>query len=240
MCTVVLRIGADGVFIGANRDEMLARPWTPPAAHWPDLPAVIAGRDTLAGGTWLGINGQGVVAAVLNRRGSLGPAPGKRSRGVLPLRALAQADAGAAAAAIAPLDAGLYRSFNFVTADSKGAFFLRGLESGTPELRSLSPGLWMITAGEPNDRASQRIARHLPRFEAAGFGQWPTLLSDNSGPWNTTLNVPPRDGFGTVCSSVIALPRDGPPLWRFAPGPPDATAFETVDLAVQTGAASKT
>ena len=29
MCTVVLRSGADGVFIGANRDEMIGRPWTP-------------------------------------------------------------------------------------------------------------------------------------------------------------------------------------------------------------------
>ncbi len=231
MCTVVLRSGADGVFIGANRDEMIGRPWTPPAAHWPELPGVIAGRDTLAGGTWLGINAHGVVAAVLNRRGSLGPAPGKRSRGELPLRALAEADAGAAAAAIAALEAGLYRSFNMVIADRDGGFFLRGLEHGTPEPQALGPGDWMITAGEPNEAANPRIARHLPRFEAAEFSKWPDLLADDTGPWNTALNVPPRDGFGTVCSSVIALPRDGSPRWRFAPGPPDRAAFATVDLA---------
>ena len=63
MCSIVLRIGADGVFIGANRDEMVERAWDAPGEFWP---GVIAGRDRLAGGTWLGMNRHGVVAAVLN------------------------------------------------------------------------------------------------------------------------------------------------------------------------------
>ena len=54
----------------------------------------------------MGVNRHGVVAAVLNRPGSLGPAPGKRSRGELPLLALEHDLAAAAAAAIAALDAG--------------------------------------------------------------------------------------------------------------------------------------
>ena len=77
MCTVVilLRPGhAWPVLIAANRDEMLSRPWQPPAAHWPDRPGVVAGLDELAGGSWLGINREGVLAGILNRRGSLGPA----------------------------------------------------------------------------------------------------------------------------------------------------------------------
>ncbi|HUK60145.1 MAG TPA: NRDE family protein, partial [Stellaceae bacterium] len=114
MCTLVMlrRPGhAWPVIVGANRDEMINRPWEEPARHWPDRPEVVAGRDTLAGGSWLGLNDFGVVAAVLNRHGSLGPAPGQRSRGELVLEALDHADAREAAAALAALEPGAYRTF---------------------------------------------------------------------------------------------------------------------------------
>src|SRR3954468_20582981 len=123
MCTVVLlfRPGhAWPLVLAANRDEMLARPWDPPAAYWPDQPGVVAGRDRLSGGTWMAVNRAGVVAAVLNRPGSLGPAAGKRSRGELPLLAVAGAAAREAAAAIAALPAAEWRPFNVVVADRSG------------------------------------------------------------------------------------------------------------------------
>ena len=91
MCTlVVLRRPGDDwpLILGANRDEMIARPWRPPGRHWPDRPEVVAGLDELAQGSWLGINDHGVVAGILNRFGTLGPAPGQRSRGELVLEAL--------------------------------------------------------------------------------------------------------------------------------------------------------
>jgi len=84
MCTLVLlrRPGHQWpLILGANRDEMVGRPWKPPGRHWDDRPNVVAGLDELAGGSWLGVNDEGVVAAVLNRVGTLGPADGKRSRG---------------------------------------------------------------------------------------------------------------------------------------------------------------
>ena len=70
MCTFVIlrRPGSDWpVIIGANRDEMKDRPWQPPDRHWQDREDVLAGKDDLAGGTWLGINDSGLVAGVLNR-----------------------------------------------------------------------------------------------------------------------------------------------------------------------------
>src|ERR1700757_2134099 len=85
------------VIIGANRDEMIDRPAEPPGRHWPDRTEVVAGRDLLAGGSWLGLNDWGVAAAVLNRHGALGPAAGLRSRGELGLGALDPADAARAA-----------------------------------------------------------------------------------------------------------------------------------------------
>jgi uncharacterized protein with NRDE domain len=230
MCSILLRLGDTGAFIAANRDEMLRRPWSPPAAHWPDHPGVIAGRDETAGGTWMGLNGHGVMAAVLNRHGTLGPAAGKRSRGELPLLALSEPTAAAAAAKIAALDAGLYRGFNLVTADAGAGFMVRGLGAGAPDVTQLPPGVTMITAGEPNDTAEPRIARHLPKFQAAVWRDWGALLGDNAPPIASALNIPPQNGFGTVCAALLALPKGGAPDWLFAPGPPHEAAFSSIPI----------
>jgi uncharacterized protein with NRDE domain len=237
MCTVILLIRPGHVWplvLAANRDEMLDRPWEPPAAHWPDRPGVIAGRDRLGGGTWMGVNRDGVAAAVLNRPGSLGPAAGKRSRGELPLLALAQHSAGAAAAAIAGLDAGAWRSFNLVLADRHGAWFVRGLGHGRPQAQAMTDGLHMVTAHDPDDPESPRVARHLARLRAAdppgpgNWRAWQDILSDRTGEPAEQINVVPRGGFGTVCASLLALPQTGPPVWLFAAGPPDRAPFEAV------------
>ena len=238
MCTVILlrRPGhAWPLLLAANRDERLDRAWDGPAAHWPDLPGLVAGRDRSAGGSWMGMRG-GLVAAVLNRPGSLGPAPGKRSRGELPLIALGAETAARAAAAIEALDAGAWRPFNMVLADARQAFFLRGLGTGRAEVLPLAPGISMVTAHEPNDLASPRIRRHLPRFRAApppepGLGDWAAwegLLADGdtaAGGIGAALNVPPEGGFGTICSSLVALGATGARLWRFCAGPPGPGRF---------------
>ncbi|MBR0678152.1 NRDE family protein, partial [Roseomonas alkaliterrae] len=88
MCTVIVLRRPHHpwpLLLAANRDERLDRPWDPPAAWWPESPGLIGGRDRSAGGTWMALGPGGVVAAVLNRPGSLGPEAGKRSRGELPL-----------------------------------------------------------------------------------------------------------------------------------------------------------
>ena len=136
MCSVVIvyRPGHDWpLLLAANRDEMVDRPSAPPGRHWRDRPQVVAGLDKLAGGSWLGINGDGVVAGILNRVNSLGPLPGRRSRGELVLEALDHADAAAAAAALSALDPAAYRSFNMVVADDRLAFWLRnrGTQNGS-------------------------------------------------------------------------------------------------------------
>lgn len=55
------------LILAANRDEFHDRP-TLPAAFWKDSPHILAGRDLLCGGTWLGITADGRLAAVTNFR----------------------------------------------------------------------------------------------------------------------------------------------------------------------------
>lgn len=241
MCTVVLLIRpghAWPVLLAANRDERLDRAWDGPAAHWPERPGVVAGRDRTAGGTWMGMNRDGVAAAVLNRQGTLGPAAGKRSRGELPLIALDHASAETAAGAIAGLDAGSWRSFNMVIADRLGVMFVRGLGNGRPQAWALPAGTHMVTAHDPDDSDSPRVARHLPRFRAApppgpsGWESWLSILSDGSGEPGEQINVARRGGYGTACSALLALPAMGCPVWLFAAGAPDEAPFEPVPLPV--------
>src|SRR3984957_9556449 len=176
MCTLVILRRPDHpwpVIIGANRDEMIGRPAAAPARHWPDRPEVVAGLDRLAGGSWLGVNDWGVAAAVLNRHGSLGPAPGQRSRGELGLEALHHADAGAAAEALSHLAPASYRTFNLIVADERDAFWLRHAGGARIDLHPLKDGLSMIAAGDLDDLGTRRLELALPAFCA-----WPVPHPD--------------------------------------------------------------
>jgi hypothetical protein len=246
MCTLILLRQSGGAWplvVAANRDEMAGRPWRPPGRHWPDRPEVVAGLDELAGGSWLGVNDHGVVAAVLNRVGTLGPAAGKRSRGELVLEALDHADAADAVDALVHLEPHSYRPFNMVVADNRDAFWLRA-DGHAVDAHPIADGVHMLTAMDLDDRASPRVAAYLPRVGAlappdpvSDWGGWPALLGDRGG--GTDGEEQPAmcftrdDGFGTVSSSLIALPAidvadTRPPVWLFAPGRPDHTPFAPV------------
>ena len=182
----------------------------------------------------MGLNRVGLVAAVLNRPGSLGPAPGKRSRGELPLLALEHTQAASAASAVAQLEGAAYRSFNMVIADRNSVWFVRNTSAGVLSAEALQPGLHMVTAHDPDDETSPRVARHLPRFRAAAapappdWADWPRLLADSAGPRDAALSVSAEHGFGTACASLLAIPAAGPPHWLFAPGQAGLAAFTPV------------
>lgn len=256
MCTVVILRRPDHawpVIIGANRDEMLDRPWTPPGRHWPDRADVIAGRDDLAGGTWMGLNDAGLAACILNRRGSLGPAPGKRSRGELVLEALDHADAVRAAEALANISPAAYRPFNMIVTDNTEAWWLSLMaesDSSGHSVRSvpIPEGLSIFTANDRNDTSDARIATYLPLFEAApppdpdagNWASWRKLLgaTESQGEVYNAMSFRMNSGFGTSSSSLMALPSiDNAhsatakrPIWLFAEGPPESSNFVPVDI----------
>ncbi|MDH5750724.1 MAG: NRDE family protein [Rhodospirillales bacterium] len=253
MCTFVIlrRPGHPWpVLIAANRDEMSGRPWDSPGRHWSDRAHVTAGLDREAGGTWLGVNDDGLCAGVLNRLHTLGPKAGFRSRGELPLEALDHAEAGIAAEALSNLDPDAYRPFNMVIADAFEGYVLTstGMEGDGIRVRKIDNGLSMITAHDLNDMTSPRMRHYLPKFRAApvpdpdrdggqGWAPWRELMASRE---SATANEPGgamtftgKNGFGTVSSSLIALPGHPDALsgarrrsqWLFAAGPPDSTPF---------------
>ena len=252
MCTVVILRRPEHpwpIIMGANRDEMLSRPWTPPGRHWSDRADVVAGRDDLAGGTWMGLNDSGLAACILNRHGSLGPAPGKRSRGELVLEALDHADARASAKALADINPEAYRPFNLVITDNTEAWWL-SLTADAEAITAfpIPTGLSVFTAHDRNDLTDLRIANYLPSFEAAqppnpetgNWTEWRGLLgaTKTQGSAINAMSFRMDNGFGTSSSSLLALPSvetaHGPdkirPVWLFAPGPPESSKFTPVDI----------
>lgn len=248
MCTLVLLRRSHSpwpLVFAANRDEMAGRPWLPPGRHWPDRPEVVAGLDQLGGGSWLGVNDHGVAAAILNRVGTLGPQPGKRSRGELVLEALDHADAAEAADALAHLDGRAWRPFNMVVADNRDAVWIRSVGDAKVEAHAIADGVHMLTAMDLDDAASPRVAAFLPRFRAArapdpavdDWEAWRALMADGGGGGDgeetSAMRFLRPDGFGTVSSSLLALPSaesDAGPVWLFAAGSPERTPFTPVDL----------
>lgn len=261
MCTVIILRRPDHdwpVILGANRDEMDSRPWRAPARHWPDRPNVIAGLDVPGGGSWLGLNDEGVFACILNREGTLGPQPGRRSRGELVLEALDHADAVEAAQALADLDPRAYRPFNLLVADNRDAFWLRHGDATGRQPVAVLPvpeGVSMLSARDLNDTSSVRQRWYLPRFRACpppdpANGDWQgweeLLASRHSAPAgladmvegetgsHSALCITTTHGFATTSSALLALPAvahpEVKPVWRFAPGRPDQTAWEAIHI----------
>jgi hypothetical protein len=252
MCTLIILRRPEHdwpLLVGANRDEMRERAWSAPARHWPDRPDVVAGLDQQAGGSWFGVNDHGLVAAVTNREGTLGPKAGRRSRGELVLEALDHAEADEAAASLAELDPRAYRGFNLFVADPRSAYWLRHDESALPdciEVFEVPPGVHMLTARDLDDVGIARIRLHLPRLRkapapdpAAGhWRDWQGLLASRLYPQGegaqAALNLDLPNGFGTVCSQLLGLPRypgfQAKPVFLFAAGAPDRAPFEPVAL----------
>lgn len=70
MCLIIFAFRSHREYpliIAANRDEFYDRP-TAEASFWEDAPEVLGGRDLKEGGTWMGIERRGRLAAVTNYR----------------------------------------------------------------------------------------------------------------------------------------------------------------------------
>ena len=77
MCLILFSIGKHAHYklvVAANRDEFYNRP-TEKADFWKESEGVLAGRDLVAGGTWMGVTRQGKISMLTNYRdlGNINP-----------------------------------------------------------------------------------------------------------------------------------------------------------------------
>ena len=244
VCTLIVAwrvFEAAPVCVAANRDEAVGRPASPPTV-WETAPRVVAPRDERAGGTWLGYNEHGVLAAVTNRweRGE-----GERSRGLLVLDALAEPTAAAAADRVAAaLDAREYAPFHLLVADAGDCLLVenRGGDDAGHARRALDPGVhavvnvghdgeWFVPparpdAGREQARNAERVREALRARTGESAADWTRRAGEVLGDHEYGVCVH-ADGFGTRSSSLVRLGEET--AFAFADGPPCETPYEAVE-----------
>ena len=118
MCTVSIVPTADGCRVVCNRDERPARPAARPPRAWPtEVSWATYPLDPVSGGTWIGVNDDGLVVVLLNRA----PAHGERrlsppSRGSIVPTLLGCASIAQAVTAYHALDVQRFEPFRIVMA----------------------------------------------------------------------------------------------------------------------------
>jgi len=215
------------VLVG-NRDEYHARP-SADAEWWQDKTHILAGRDLLAGGTWLAASKTAHLAVVTNRPDVPPPDDDALSRGDL------------VTGALCPEEFSLrgleethhqYGGFSLFMANRETLTLLSGGNGTGFERHSLQPGIYgisntpieqpwpkvgwlntevrkLLSADEPDPRAFlELLARRESVPAAAGHGvpATPFVLGED---------------YGTRCSTVAMIRADGSGIFlerRFGPG----------------------
>ena len=236
MCILAIQYKAtrdSPILVASNREELYDRPTQAPRIQ-AGRPRVICGIDKKAGGTWLGVNQHGLVAAVAN--GPKGSVPAEpRSRGLL-CRELLHFDTAAKAVdhALKELSTDRYAGASYVCADAKTAAVILGGDK--VEVVELLPGLHLLSGSGLNDLNDERqeFVRRLltlQRLDSAvaflavasrTFSRKP----DESGRRGVVMSGPE---FGTVSSTLLSLPKKTHnAVYHYAAGSPAEHAYDDV------------
>ena len=241
MCLVLLALDSHPdypLIVAANRDEFYDRP-TAPAGFWDDAPAILAGRDLKAGGTWLGIDRRGRFAAVTNYRQGRREKRAPRSRGHLVSRFLTTSIGVREYIERVKADAALYNGFNLIAGDARELLYYSNREG---HARALEPGVYGLsnhlldTAWPKVTSTKSAFGALLNRGASDLIDGLFALLSDRNQPADDQL---PRTGvgqewerllssafvasshYGTRSSTVVLVGRDGGIVFverNFSPG----------------------
>jgi uncharacterized protein with NRDE domain len=246
MCLLLIyhRVHEDWpLIVAANRHERLYRPAAPPRIHRNGV-SFVAPVDLIAGGTWLGANDRGIVAAITNGRDRGKVDPSRPSRGLLCWRALeTRSLEEAIAASLRSTRSTAYNPFQLALADRERAVVI----ANDGELSStwLTAGLHVLThrhgldrwmpkrvvaagdmAGAPLEEVEQRLGDVCRSHEPSG-----------SPPFAPCVHDP---AHGTRSSALVFVGAGPSASVRFAftDGPPCQTGpYQEIELDINDGSA---
>jgi len=216
VCTLIARV-ADDLLVAANRDEAYARPFSAPR-RWVAATPFWAPRDEEEGGTWIGVNQNGLVAAITNRS-RLAEQSGRASRGHLVTGLLSAPDPDAARAWLTrELDRAPRNPCQLFVAQGARAFACSVGEDGA-EWTDLAPGIHVLSNLHDIDEIDLGLDTN------AGWDEIAPILADPEPTLPRGFAVCKHAGWrGTVSSALIEPGK----RFLFAGGPPDATEYEAV------------
>ncbi|XP_051118252.1 uncharacterized protein LOC127242660 [Andrographis paniculata] len=160
-----------------NRDEYHNRPTK--AVGWWAGGEILAGKDEVAGGTWLACSKQGRVAFLTNVL-ELHTLPEAKSRGDLAIRFLESKKSPAAFAEELAKESSQYNGFNLIVADlvSKSMVFVSNRPKGDPvTIQHVLPGIHVLsnaTLNSPWPKAEKLEERFRTEVGKYAEGEIPT------------------------------------------------------------------
>ncbi len=228
MCLIVFSLNAHPAYrliAAANRDEFYDRP-SAPLDFWDEAPDVLAGRDLLSGGTWIGVSRGGRFGAVTNFREPGAHLIDAPSRGLLVSNFLASdASANVYISHIASVGA-RYNGFNLVVGDAEDFFYYSNRQEKVKRLDAGVYGLsnrFLDTPWPKTEKVKAGLAAMLsePRPDPEALF---LLLEDRTLPpdhmlpdtgvpreWERTLSPVfiESPGYGTRSSSLVFIETSG-------------------------------
>ena len=219
LCTLIAihrAVPGRWLVVAANRDEFFDRPSEGPAIRSSAEIPHLAPRDIRAGGTWLGLNKEGVFSALTNLSDP-NPDKTRKSRGAVVTDSLRHSSAKEAASELIEIENGVYNPFNAFIADRENAYLVVYRE--VPVLMELEPGIHVVGNTDPRDskpgkavpgkigRARAEAARIAGRAPSEVVNALGTLCGSH-GEEPASLNdlcVHMGDSYGTRSSILLEL-----------------------------------
>jgi uncharacterized protein with NRDE domain len=230
MCLIIFAHQADprySLIVAANRDEFFSRS-TKDADFWPADNAdtrILAGKDLVAGGTWLGLTTSGRFAAVTNIRDPSQQEQKPRSRGQLTLRFLAGNETPAKYCQSLSSQFNQYAGYNLLLGDQHEMFYVNNQEA---EVRRLEPGVYGLSNGVLDspwpkvERGRQQLQQLMSSDADLTTDQLLAMMANRSKAEDADLpdtGIPielerrlssafiqnPEREYGTRCSTAIIL-----------------------------------
>jgi uncharacterized protein with NRDE domain len=144
MCLINVAYKVDSNYdlvVSANRDEFYNRP-TKQVSFWKDAPHVLAGRDLVKMGTWMGVTKHGRFAAITNYRNPHESQSNTRSRGELVSRFLIGNDSPQSYLKMIQPEREHYPGFNLLVGDIHTLYYYSNIEN---RVQLLEPGVYGLS-----------------------------------------------------------------------------------------------
>jgi uncharacterized protein with NRDE domain len=255
MCTIIVRHqmnDGSSTVIASNRDEFYDRVASGPTVLLPE-PLVVGGRDEQEGGTWFGLNREGLFVGLTNQRNFGARDESLQSRGSLVIEALAQGSLEGAKRYLDGIDPGSFNEFNLLFGDGEqvcAAYGRRGARR--IEIDTLGAGVHVLCNDRIGSPEFPKADKARARVMAIPAQPWPRLrdalaevLADGSLP--ETAELPPLPAgapfdrevarrlqaiyvqtpvYGTVSSTIAAVSPGRVDQYQFTDRLPTSESFE--------------
>lgn len=185
--------------VWANRDEFHARPALA-TAFWPEAPGVLAGKDLLHGGSWMGVNRNGRFAALTNYRDPRATS-GERSRGQLISDFLMSSEPASCYAERVQADVDDYGGFSLLVSDGHSLWLAGTHESAASRVTPGWHGLSNARLDTPWPKLTRLVALARQQADSDDGEQQLAILCDTEVPDEALL---PDTGVGHLWERLLA------------------------------------